>query len=157
MLLFHWRKHYYGFWTCILARRNGSMMDLFLINTQDVKWWTGVVWIIYGLLWSFISYLDSFWWHPFTAEDPLVRKMLNFSQTVLIIHQTHLYLDGLMQNLHFCVIFKKSLHNYNAIYSLFFHLRNIKLLNLLIYYYIFLDKEKDKKNLTHARRLQIND
>ncbi len=38
----------------------------------------------------------------------------------------------------------------------FFHLMNIKLLNVLLYY-ICVDKEKDKKNLTQARRLQIND
>ncbi len=47
------------------------MMDLFLTNTQllssqDVNWWTGVVWITCGLLWWF--------YHPFTAEDPLVSK-----------------------------------------------------------------------------------
>ncbi len=31
-----------------------------------------------GLLWCFISCLEiSFWWHPFTAEDPLVSKRCN--------------------------------------------------------------------------------
>ncbi len=55
------------------------MMDLFITNMQlftlqDVNWSTGVVWITCGLLWGFISSLDSFWRHPFTAEDPLVSK-----------------------------------------------------------------------------------
>ncbi len=39
-------------------------MDLFLISMQflaslDINWWTGVVWITCGLLWCFISCLDS--------------------------------------------------------------------------------------------------
>ncbi len=55
-------------------------MDLFLTNTQlftspDVNWWTGVVWITCGLLWCFYQLFGlPFWRHPFTAEDPLVRK-----------------------------------------------------------------------------------
>ncbi len=40
------------------------MIDLFLTNmqlltSQDDNWWTGVVWITCGLLWCFISCLDS--------------------------------------------------------------------------------------------------
>ncbi len=48
-------------------------MDLFLTNTQlfaswDVNWWTGVVWITFGLLWCFFQLFGlSFWRHPFTA------------------------------------------------------------------------------------------
>ncbi len=90
--LFHWRKHYYGLWTRILARskvKNVSMMDLFLTNmqlfsSQDVNWWTGVVWITCGLLWCFYQLFGlSFWRHPFTAEHPLVSKWWNatFLQT----------------------------------------------------------------------------
>ncbi len=57
-------------------------MDLFLTNTllfssDDVNWCTGVVWITCGLLWCFINCFDSFWRHPFTAEDPLVSKWWN--------------------------------------------------------------------------------
>jgi len=41
----------------------------------------------------FISCLDSFWRHPFTAEDPLVGDvMLNFSKSVLMKKQPHLHL-----------------------------------------------------------------
>ncbi len=48
-----------------------KMMDLFhtnmqLLASQDINWWTGVVWISCGFLWL--------WWHPFTAEDPLMSK-----------------------------------------------------------------------------------
>ncbi len=58
--LFHWRKRYYGLWTRILVK-NFLMMDLFLTNmqllsSQDVNWWTGMVWII---VMFFISCLDS--------------------------------------------------------------------------------------------------
>ncbi len=59
------------------------MMDLFTTNTQlftsqDVNWWSGVVWITCGLLWCFYQLFGlSFWRHPFTAEDPLVSKWCN--------------------------------------------------------------------------------
>ncbi len=37
-----------------------------------------MVWITYGLLWCFYQlFWLSFWWHPFTAEDPLVNKWWN--------------------------------------------------------------------------------
>ncbi len=55
-------------------------MDLFLTNmqlftSQDVNWWTGVVWITCGLLWCFYQLFGLlFWRHPFTAEDPLLSK-----------------------------------------------------------------------------------
>ncbi len=45
--------------------KNVLMMDLFctimqlVLTSQDFKWWTGVVWITYGLLWCFISWMDS--------------------------------------------------------------------------------------------------
>ncbi len=67
----------------ILARR-GVLMDLFLtykhklLASQDINWWTGLVWIICGLLWCFYQLFGlSFWRHPFTAEDPLVNKRCN--------------------------------------------------------------------------------
>ncbi len=35
-------------------------------------------WISSGLLWCFYQLFElSFWWHPFTAEDPLVNKKCN--------------------------------------------------------------------------------
>ncbi len=59
------------------------MMDFFittmqLLDSQDVNWWTVVVWISCGLLGCFYQLSGlTFWWHPFTAEDPLVRKWWN--------------------------------------------------------------------------------
>ncbi len=59
------------------------MLDLFLRNmqllaSQDINWWTGVVWITCGLLWCFYQLFGlSFWRHPFTAEDPLLSKWCN--------------------------------------------------------------------------------
>ncbi len=46
-----------------------------LLSSQDVNWWTGVVWITCGLLWCFYQLFGlSFWRHPFTAEHPLLSK-----------------------------------------------------------------------------------
>ncbi len=59
------------------------MMDLLHTNTQlftsqDINWWTGVVWITCRLLWCFYQLFGlSFWRHPFTAEHPLVSKWYN--------------------------------------------------------------------------------
>ncbi len=35
------------------------LMDLFILSSQDVNWWTGVVWITCGYSDGFISCLDS--------------------------------------------------------------------------------------------------
>ncbi len=72
--LSHWRKRYYGLWNHILVQ-NVLMLDLFhLLSSQDINWWTGVVWINCGLLWFFYQLFGlSFWRHPFTAEHPLLR------------------------------------------------------------------------------------
>ncbi len=46
-----------------------------LFTSQEVNWWTGVIWITCGLLWCFYQLFGlSFWRHPFTPEDPLVNK-----------------------------------------------------------------------------------
>ncbi len=39
----------------------------------DINWWTWVVWVIV----MFYQPLDSFWRHPFTADDPVVRQWCN--------------------------------------------------------------------------------
>ncbi len=60
-------------------------MDLFITNMhflmhvkQIINWWIGVVWITFRLLWCFYQLFGlSFWWHPFTAEDPLLSKRCN--------------------------------------------------------------------------------
>ncbi len=56
--------------------KNVLMMDLFqLLSSRDVNWWTGEVWVTSGLLWCFYQLFGlSFWRHPFTAEDPLLRQ-----------------------------------------------------------------------------------
>ncbi len=60
LIFFHCMKHYYGLWTPYFSQKQciDLIMDLFLTNTQlftsqDVNWWTGVVWITCGLLWCF--------------------------------------------------------------------------------------------------------
>ncbi len=76
---FHQRKHCFGLQTHILVRKK-ILMDLFfpnmqLLSSQDINWWTGVMWITCGSLWCFYQLFGlSFWRHPFTAEDPLVSK-----------------------------------------------------------------------------------
>ncbi len=63
--------------------------------SQDVNWWTGVVWVTYGLLLCFYQLFGlSFWRHPFTAEDPLMSKWCN--ATLLNLHwwrKTHLHFE----------------------------------------------------------------
>ncbi len=50
-------------------------MDLYILSSQDVNWWTEVVWSTCGLLWCFYQLFGlSFWRHPFTADDPLLSK-----------------------------------------------------------------------------------
>ncbi len=96
---FYWRGEAL-LWARILTRSDILMMDLFLTNmqlfvSQDVNWWTGVVWITCVLLWCFISCLDSHsdgthslqmmhWWPS--------NVMLHFSKSVLMKKETHLHL-----------------------------------------------------------------
>ncbi len=77
--LFHWWMHYYGLWTHILAGNNGlNLKNTRFLSSQDVNWWTGVVWITCGLLWCFYQLFGlSFWRHPFTEEHPLMSKWCN--------------------------------------------------------------------------------
>ncbi len=96
--LFHWTMHDFGLWTRNLPRNDGLnalMMHLFLTNiSQDINWWTGVVWITCGLLWCFYQLFGLlFWRHPFTAEIHWWARdvMLHFSKSVLVKKQTHLY------------------------------------------------------------------
>ncbi len=88
-------------------------MDLFLINaqlssSQDIAWWTGVVWITCGLLWCFYQ---LFGLSCFTAEDPLLSKWCNASFLQIWWRNTLIHiLDGLRvstfsANFHFWVNF----------------------------------------------------
>ncbi len=75
---FHWRKQYDGLQTCVLAEIDLILTNMQLFTSQDVNLWTGVVWIVCGLLWCFYQLFGfSFWRHPFTAEHPLVSKWCN--------------------------------------------------------------------------------
>jgi len=66
------------------------MIDNFFTNmqiftSQDVNWWTWVMWITCGLLWCF--YQLSFWRHPFTAESswgPEGEYIFIFGWTIFI-------------------------------------------------------------------------
>ncbi len=73
-------------------------MDLFqLLSSQDVNWWTGVVWITCGLLWCFYQLFGlSFWRHPFTEEHPLLRQWCNATFLQIWWRNKLIYiLDGL--------------------------------------------------------------
>ncbi len=95
-----------------------------LFASQDIHWWTGVMWITCGLLWCFYQlFALSFWRHPFTVKDPSVSKWcnakflqiyskeetnsrVNFQQTFifrwtipLIISLTHRHAKGETDNL----------------------------------------------------------
>ncbi len=93
-------KYVCGFWW-------GIVMEYGLVN-----WWTGLEWITCGLLWCFYHLFGlSFWRHPFTAEDPLMSMWcnikLNFSKSVPMKKQTHLYIGWLevVSTVHFQEIF----------------------------------------------------
>ncbi len=79
LCIFHsWfrRKHSYFSWKQWLELKRNN--DGYAFASQDVNWWTGVVWILCGLLRCFYQLFGlSFWRHPFTAEDPLVSKWCN--------------------------------------------------------------------------------
>ncbi len=104
--LFHWRKHYYGLWTQILVKN--VLMDLFqFLSSQDVNWWTGVVWITCGLLWCFCQLFGlSFWRHPFTAEHPLLRHWCRDTFLQICCPETHLHglrMSKVSANFHFWI------------------------------------------------------
>ncbi len=46
-------------------------------TSEDVKWWTGVMWIACELINKLFYQLFglSFWRHPFTAEDPFSNQV----------------------------------------------------------------------------------
>ncbi len=64
-------------------------MDLFLTNmqlftSQDVNWWTGVVWITCGLLWCFYQMFGlSFWRHPLTSKwcNAIIFQIHSYEET----------------------------------------------------------------------------
>ncbi len=81
---------------------NTLTTDLFLTNmqlfsSQDINWWTGVVWITCVLLWCFYHLFGlSFWRHPFTAGVTIhcwaSDGMLHFTKSVPMKKQTRLHL-----------------------------------------------------------------
>ncbi len=64
-------------------------MDLFLTNmqlftSQDLNWWTGVVWITCGLLWCFYQMFGlSFWRHPLTSKwcNAIIFQIHSYEET----------------------------------------------------------------------------
>ncbi len=85
-------------------------MDLFtntqLLASQDINWWTGVVWITCGLLWCFYQLFGlSFWRHPFTAEDPLVSEWWNATFLQLWWRNKLIYILDDLRWAHFQQIF----------------------------------------------------
>ncbi len=89
--LFHWRKCYYGLWTRNLVK-NILMVDLLfpLLSSQDVDWWTGVVWII-------VMFLSAVWTLILTA--PIHCRAFIAEQAMqcyispnLMKKQTHLHI-----------------------------------------------------------------
>ncbi len=50
---------------------------LHVCNKQDIFQFKRLLPATCGLLWFYQLFELSFWWHPFTAEDPLVSKWCN--------------------------------------------------------------------------------
>ncbi len=86
---------FYGLWTRILFQ-NVLMMDLFLINTlrlssQDVNWWTGLVWIACGLLWCF--YQTLILTAPIHCRASIAETVMQcYISPNLMKNQTHIHL-----------------------------------------------------------------
>ncbi len=76
--------------TPVFQSHNFLWIENMCVSNKHVNWRTGVMWSTYGLLWCFMSCLDST--VGITAEDPLVSKWCNvqFLQNKLIY-----ILDGL--------------------------------------------------------------
>ncbi len=75
--------------------KNVWMIDLFLTNmqrftSQDVNWWTRIVWITCGLLWCFYQLFGLILTAPIHWRA--IDVMLNFSKSVLMEKHTHLHL-----------------------------------------------------------------
>ncbi len=92
--LFHWRKRYYELWTRVLDESNILQVKIYwwmhflwkqLFSSQDVNWWTGVVWITCGLLWCFYQLFGRLILtapiHCRASIDEQVDIMLNFSKS----------------------------------------------------------------------------
>ncbi len=73
------QTHYcYLFYICLYILMSGLFLNNEFFPSLDVKWWTGVVWIACWLLWCVYQLFGlSLWWHPFTTQDPLVKKWCN--------------------------------------------------------------------------------
>ncbi len=106
-------------------------------TSQDVNWWTGVVWSTCGLLWCFINCLDSHsdgthslqrihWW----ASD----VMLHFSKSVLMKKLIYsldvMSVSAFSTHFHFCVITNDrrntlSTHSWQFLTIFFLHFGNL--------------------------------
>ncbi len=87
-----------------------------LFTSQDINWWTGVVWITCGLLWCFYQLLRLILTAPIRCRVSNGEKnhvMLNFSISLLMKKQTNLYrrwsegeyiLQNISANFHFWAI-----------------------------------------------------
>ncbi len=68
--LLHWRKRYYGLWfqvkNVFVSHKHVDYCLLKMLT--DGLEWCGLLWGLYQLFGL------SFWRHPFTAEDPLLRQ-----------------------------------------------------------------------------------
>ncbi len=112
--LSHWRKSYYGLWNHILVQ-NVLMLDLFhLLSSQDINWWTGVVWINCGLLWCF--YQTLILTAPIHCRASIAETLMQWHiSTNLMKKQTHPNLiDGLRM--------RTSSSDVHVFYKLFAHL-----------------------------------
>ncbi len=93
-MTFHWRKRYYGLWFEV----KNILMNLFLTNTQllasqDINWWTGVVWII-------VMFLSAVWTLILTApihcRASIAEQVMEcYVSPNLMKKQSHLHLGWL--------------------------------------------------------------
>ncbi len=83
-------------WDKVVSVQTADKNITKLLVSQDVNWWTWVMWITCELLWCFYQlFVLLIWRHPVTAEDPLVRKdelflwrktSLNYKITIIYMY-----------------------------------------------------------------------
>ncbi len=106
--LFHWRKKAIQYCGCQIyngLKLKNVLKDFFITNTwlftsQDINWSSGVVESACEILQHIYQLFGlSFWRHPYTAEDLLVKKWCNhkFLQ-ICSDEETNLSTDGLRVN-----------------------------------------------------------
>ncbi len=85
----------------ITDKNNGPL----LFTSKDVNWWSGVMWITYGLVWCFYQ-LFGLWRQPFAYHQSywwLSDEMLNFSKSWIFEYILKVITQITIATMRFCL------------------------------------------------------